>query len=272
MVIFLYSDIKYEQQAKYCIATLENKVADDTKIVYYTIGFKSNFQAKNLEVIYVPLKPEYPRFHFYKAQLSLLTMDLFPDDNYIFTDIDVLFSRRFDETKLTHNFDYPLASFGPHEYPFMYEYIDGNRIIYDVTKLMNYFNVSKRSQRYVWSCFYVFNPNCREFFEEYTSICRNKYLLDRQKIYLSFADEGAFNICLWKRNATENLGFAFVNTHLLNTVQYVEESKVTNKHMGNVVDNLGADWEYIDDTQNVLFYHGFNGDEETEQTVKYLTL
>ena len=63
---------------------------------------------------------------------------------------------------------------------------------------MKYFNVEKRSQRYVWSCFYSFNPNCREFFEEYTAMCKNKYLMDRRKDYFPYADETPFNICLWK--------------------------------------------------------------------------
>lgn len=270
MVLFLYSDKNCEHQAINCIKSLSNKITDDIKLVYYTIGFDSYFEFKNLTKIKLSIKPEYPRFHYYKAELSLLTISMFPDEHYIFTDTDVLFSNNFEFEKVKHNYNYPLASYGPHEYPFMWEKIRDNKIIFDEVKLMNYFNVPQRSQRYVWSCFFSFNPNCKDFFEEYTSMCRNRYLLDKQKDYFPYADETPFNICLWKRNAVKNLGFAFVNTHKLDTVKLVEELKPDSVYMQNSVDSYGADWEYIDKSSSVLFYHGFKENEEMEKTVQYL--
>lgn len=270
MVLFLYSDKNCEHQAISCIRSLTHKITDDVKIVYYTIGFDSNFEFKNLYKYRIELKPEYPTFHFYKSDLSLLTMELFPNDFYVFTDTDVLFSRRFSFEKLKHQESYPLASFGPHEYPFMW-YSDGEVVIrYDETKLMKYFNVKERSQRYVWSCFYSFNTHCRNFFEEYVSMCKNSYLMSQRNEYFPYADETPFNICLWKRAATKNLGFAFVNTHLLTTVRVVEEQNVQEVRIGNNVDMFGADWEYISDAQGVMLYHGFKEKEEMEETVNYL--
>lgn len=270
MVLFLYSDVNCEHQAINCIKSLTHKIIDDVKIVYYTIGFNSEFEFTNLTKISLPINPEYPRFHYYKAELSLLTMNIFPNEDYIFTDTDVLFSRNFEFEKVKHNLHYPLASFGPHEYPFMWNVVDGIRNTFDETLLMKYSNVSERSQRYVWSCFYSFNENCRDFFEEYTSFCKNKYLLDRAWDYFPYADETSFNICLWKRNATQNLDFAFVNTHKLETVKFVEESKPNETHMQNLIDVYGADWEYIHDASKVLLYHGFKEKEDMEETVDYL--
>lgn len=270
MILFLYSDKNCEHQAINCIKSLTHKITDDVKIVYYTIGFSSDFEFKNLIKVNLPIKPEYPRFHFYKAELSLLTMTMFPDEHYVFTDTDVLFSNNFEFEKVKHSLNYPLASFGPHEYPFMWEEIRGVKIIYDEVKLMGYFNVPQRSQRYVWSCFYSFNQHCKDFFEEYTSMCRNRYLLDHQKDYFPYADETPFNICLWKRGATQNLDFAFVNTHKLNTVKIVEELSINSIHMQNSIDVYGADWEYIHDSSKVLLYHGFKEKENMEETVEYL--
>jgi hypothetical protein len=270
MVLFLYSDKNCEHQAINCIKSLTYKITDDVKIIYYTIGFKSNFKFKNLIKIPFPIKSEYPKFNYYKAELSLLTMDMFPDEHYIFTDTDVLFSRNFEFEKVKHDLNYPLASFGPHEYPFIWSVVNGIQSTFDETLLMKYCNVSQRSQRYVWSCFYSFNESCRDFFEEYTSFCQNKYLLDRAWDYFPYFDETPFNICLWKRNAIHNLDFIFVNTHSLKTVQFVEEFKPNGTHMQNSIDSFGADWEYIHDASKILLYHGFKNQKDMEKTVEYL--
>lgn len=270
MVLFLYSDKNCEHQAISCIRSLTHKITDDVKLVYYTIGFDSTFEFKNLYKYRIELKPEYPTFHFYKSDLSLLTMDLFPNDFYIFTDTDVLFSKRFSFDKMKHHESYPLASFGPHEYPFMWKTEGENTIIYNETKLMSYFNVKERSQRYVWSCFYTFNSHCGDFFEEYVSMCKNRYLMTNRIEYFPYADETPFNICLWKRGANKNLDFAFVNTHALDTVKIVEDGNLQNTRMGNSVDKFGADWEYIVNPKSVILYHGFKEKEQMEETVNYL--
>lgn len=271
MILFLYSDQKCEYQARACITSLTNKISDNDKIVYYTIGFESDFEFKNLHKIKIDLNPQWPSFHFYKSQLSLLTMRLFPNEFYCFTDTDVLFSSRFEFDKVKSNLSYPLALFGPHEYPLIWN-IDsfGNKTIYNELALMKYFNVDKRSQRYAWSCFYSFGQDSKDFFEEYTSMCKNQYLIDQRNVFLPFHDETAFNICLWKRNATQNLGFAFVNTHLLETVKYVEENNVVEESMGHNLDACGSDWEYINDSSKVLMYHGFKKQEDIDKTLDYL--
>ena len=273
MIVMLYSDKSYEHQAVSCIKSLIHKITKDVKILYYTVGFKSDFEFKNLCKVEIPIKPEYPKFNYYKAELSLLTMHMFPEERYVFTDTDVLFSNRFEFDKVTSIEPYPLGSFGPHEYPFSWERSeDDKKTLFDEWGLMRYFNVEQRSQRYLCSCFYSFNPNCKDFFEEYTSMCRNRYLLDRQKIYFPYSDETPFNICLWKRGANKNLGFAFVNTCRYDTVKYVEENLIDpNKRIGNAIDGFGADWEYVDEPSKILFYHGFRDDASTKVILEYLT-
>jgi hypothetical protein len=270
MVFFLYSDKNCEHQAIACIKSLTGKVTDDVQLVYYTIGFKTDFSFKNLTTIQIAYKNEYPRFHFYKAELSLKTIKLFPNEDYIFSDTDILYSRKFDFNLVKHNLPYPLASYGPHEYPYMWYEINGETVIYDEKKLMNYFSVPHRTQRYVWSCFYSFNSSCTDFFEEYTSMCKNQYLLKDHPTYFPYADETSFNVCLWKRNATQNLEYAFVNTHKLETVKHVEEGNTGNAYMGNNLDAFGADWEYIHDPAKVLLYHGFKEKEEMNIALDYL--
>lgn len=270
MILFLYSNKEYEHQAIGCISSLKYKLNDNNKVVYYTIGFKSSYSVPHVITIQLGFK-DYPRYHFYKSELSLLTMELFPTEtNFIFSDTDILFSKKFDFDKLKHNYVYPLASFGPHEYPFIYETIEGETVIYDETRLMNYFNVSKRSMQYVWSCIYSFNRSCEDFLEEYTSMCQNKYLSSKNLYYYPFADETAFNVCLWKRNAKHNLGYAFLNTNNPESVKLTEEHKLINTHLGKNIDALGADWEYIGDSSNVICYHGFKFENEINSALEYL--
>jgi hypothetical protein len=271
MVFFLYSNKAYEHQAIACIKSLSNTITDDVKIIYYTIGFDSDFEFKNLTKVNFPLKDQYPSFYYYKAELSLLTMDMFPNEYYMFSDTDILYSKRFSFDNLKHDLPYPKASFGPHEYPFMWEINnEGERVVLDETRLMKYLNVPQRSQRYVWSCMYTFNSNCRDFFEEYTSLCNYKYLLDKRWYYYPMHDETPFNICLWKRNATENLGFAFLNTHSPNAVKLVEENIIKDKNLNSNIDSMGNDWEYIYDSEQIIFYHGFKEKEPIDKTLNYL--
>jgi hypothetical protein len=75
---------------------------------------------------------------------------------------------------------------------------------------------------------------------------------------------------LWKRGATKNLGFGFVNTHRIDTIKKVEESKAKGKYGGNSYDAFGTDWEYIHDSDSVLLYHGFKEKNDMEEAVDYL--
>jgi hypothetical protein len=273
MIIFLYTDQNYEYQARNTIESLRGKLTDDIKIVYYTIGFTSDFEFPNLYKIQYPIKPEYPKMNFYKAELSLATMNIFPNEHYIYTDSDVIFSRRFDADKLRHELPYPLASFGPHEYVFTWTINESGDVVkYNEAELMKYFNVADRTQRYVFSCFYSFNSMCRDFFEEFMSICSNQYLLkqDNGLKYFPFTDEGAFNICLWKRNATENLGYLFLNTHLAETIRLVEESYIHEQKLDKAIDTSGLGWDYVHDSSKIMFYHGVKDDVEAKQALNYV--
>jgi len=271
MVILLYSDKNCEHQVASCIRSFESKITDSLKIAYFTIGFKSDLSFKNLYKIEVPHSKVYNKFYYYKADLSLAAMRLFPNEDYIFTDTDVIFSRRFNPESMVTSANYAVASYGPWEYPYIYtQSADGRQTIYDETKLMKYMNVSQRSQKYCWSCFYTFNSSSKDFFEEYASVCNNRYLLDRQQDYFPFWDETAFNVCLWKRGANKNLGTAFLNTHLYDSVVAVEEARIKNSRLGNFVDDSGRDWEFVEEPENVILYHGIKNKEDADKILSYM--
>jgi hypothetical protein len=105
--------------------------------------------------------------------------------------------------------------------------------------------------------------------EEWMSMCKNKYLLNRRAEYFPFKDETSFNICLWKRGATENYRFGFVNTHMVSTVKEVEKG-AANQHFDNAIDAVGAKWEYVEDSSEVMFYHGFKEVSAIKEALAYL--
>ena len=271
MVIYLFSDKAFEQQSILCIKSIYKRIPEDAKIVYFTIGFNSDFEMKNLYKYYVDYNPKFDKFTYYKPDLSLKVMSLFPNDFYIYSDSDILFSSKFSVDKvLNTSLPYPLASFGPHEYPFTFDDIGESRIYYNEVLLMNYFNVPERSMRYVWACLFSFNPQCKDFFEEWSSMVNNGYLFDRRKYYFPFYDETPFNICLWKRKADKSLGYAFLNTHRADMVIKCEKTHNIQNEYGHNYDLLGVDWEHIVDSENIIFYHGFKDEMETSTAVNFL--
>lgn len=272
MVLFLYSNNKVEHQAISCLKSLKDKITDDIQIVYFTIGFMSRFTCKNLHKVRID-DMDYPNFCFYKPELTLRIMEMFPDEQYfIYTDVDVLFSHRFDFQKLKSYDAYPNASYGPHEYPFKYDIKpSGERIIYDESHLMQYYNVLKRSCRYVGTAFYTFNRNCIDFIDEWTAIMNNKYLYKYKMKYLPYDEETAFNICLWKREATNMLGFNYLNTHNAELIKRVETEHLMDTY-GDNYDRDGAAWEYIKDSNDVIFYHGMKDSIDIKKCMEVLNI
>lgn len=269
MTIFLFSDKKYEQQSIACIKSLKLKIDDTTRIIYYTLGFKSDFQFKNLITEeYTPSQTFY-KLNFIKPELCLYTMKNYPDSHYLYMDTDFFLSKKVNLNDLKHDEIYPLASYGPVEFPCIYNYIGGD--VYTETRLMNYFGVSGRTMRYVWNCIFSFNNNCLDFIEEWESMCTNKYLLKiGEKIFPS-QDETAFNICLWKRKATKNYGFGFLNTIDVKKVVFTEENKLTNFYYGENLDCNNYDWEYVHDSNTLLGYHAFKNADDMNYCSAYLT-
>ena len=272
MVLFLYSNDKVEHQAIACLKSLKDKITDDVQIVYYTIGFMSSFTCKNLHKVRIePI--DYPNFCFYKPELSLRTMEMFPDEeHFVFTDVDVLFSRRFNFSKLKSYDTYPNASYGPHEYPFKFDIKpDGSRIIYDETVLMEYYNVQLRSCRYALTCFYTFNRSCKDFIEEWLGMTNNKYFYKYKMKYLPYDEETTFNVCLWKRNATNMLGFNYLNTHNAELIERVEQEYLS-EFYGDNYDQDGAAWEYVKNSNDIIFYHGMKSISDIEKCMKALNI
>jgi hypothetical protein len=172
----------------------------------------------------------------------------------------------FSFDNLKHDLPYPKASFGPHEYPFMWELDDNReRVILDETRLMKYFGVVVRSMFYVMACFFTFDKHSIDFLEEWKSICENKYLLKNHTSYFPFRDETAANVLLWKNNLNEKYDRIFVNTHKFTTFKLCEENYNIKKSF--IDENM---YEQCEDSSRVYFYHGTKDKLENEKILNYI--
>lgn len=251
MKLVLYSDKKYEYQIQNFLDSYDYANLD-YDIVYFTIGFDSTLNHKNLIKIRYPYIKNLPNLILYTPKICLESLNLF-DDNFCYLDSDIILSKRFKNFNFDFTTDFPMCCKSPIEYPFIYlETPSGERIIKNETKLMKYFNIKKRTMFYVLACFFSFNKNSKDFIEEWESICENKFLLKNINEMMPFNDETALNVLLWKRGVTKNYGHKFINTHKFSTFNMCENGE---RILNTIIDdNI---YEYCEDSNEVFFYHGY---------------
>ena len=252
MKIIFFSDKNYEYQAKSLIESIRLNVHEQVQLIYYTIGFESDLKYENLTKRVYPIDISKPRFEFYKPSILLDAIDTF-GGKFLFLDTDMIVGRRFDISKIDHDYDFPLLSQGNWDYPFVS--ISGENSC-DEQNLMKYFGVEKRTMNYVYSCMVSFNDKCRDIILEWASMCDNKYLLKNRSIFLPFHDETPINIILWKRGININLGRIYLNNLDYNPLVYVEEND-------NIVGDPSINYGILDsslmrceNSNNIILYHG----------------
>lgn len=274
--ILFYSDEKYEYQAETLLKSFELNGKMNYNFLYYTIGFTSTIEFPNLVKKEWPVDEKIPRtnqrvdgvdrpiFEFYKPDICLDALEMY--DNLLFMDVDMVISRRFDVGNILNDKSYPLAILSVFEYPFkLTNEPDGSITIYNELALMEYYNVPKRSMWYTGVCFILFNRNCLDFIKEWRSMCKNEFLLQKQVVYFPYPEETPFNLCLWKRGVTENLGHAFVNTHKFSTIKLIEESD----DIINCQIDPNNIYEFCYDSSKIMFYHGTKHKDENEKIFEY---
>jgi lipopolysaccharide biosynthesis glycosyltransferase len=270
MKIVFYSDKNYEHQAKSLIESILINGESDIQMIYYTIGFESTLNYKNLTKKIYPLDVKKPKFEYYKPSILLDAIDYF-GGNFLFLDTDIIVGRRFNKDKFIHNFNYPLLSIGNWDYPFVCKLVDNEyQNVCDETNLMKYFGVARRSMNYVYTCIISFNESCRDFIFEWKSMCDNEYLLANRETYFPFPDETPMNILLWKRDIQNNYGRIYLNTLEFVPLKYIEENDnvVGDPNINNGI--MGSDLMRCDNSSNVMFYHGIKDANILNEVVEYI--
>lgn len=269
MKIVLYSDEKYEYQAKALIQSINLNIEEDVQIIYYTLGFESSLTQPNLTKRLFPLNSKIKRFEFYKPSVLLDAMEVFGGD-ILFLDTDIIIGKRFLLSKIKNDTDHPLLPMGNWDFPFMCSFIGGEKINNcDESNLMGYLGVEKRTMGYVYTCIISLNDNCLDIVREWKSVCENEYLQFHSEKYFPFPDETALNVVLWKRNVTKNWGRIYLNTLEFKPLEYIEENENISGDDKINKGIMNSDLMRCDNSSDVMFYHGIKDDKELEKTINY---
>jgi hypothetical protein len=238
---------------------------EDITMYYYTIGFESSIEHERLVKVSMDIGTNHAAFEFYKPAIVLEHLDRF-GGKALFLDTDVIVGKRFRMDFFENKNDYPLMPTGNWSYPFSFQ----GSIRYDESALMKYFGVPERSMEYVYSNIISFSERCRDFIIEWKSICDNQYLLSRRKEFFPFSDETAANIVLWKRSIRKNLGRVYLNTTILEALEYVEENEGIKGDPS--INNGIMDSELLrcDNSSKIMLYHGIKDKSVLERTVRYI--
>ena len=96
----------------------------------------------------------------------------------------------------------------------------------------------------------------KDFVEEWVSICDNRFLLSKKRVFFPFSDETAANIVLWKRNIRRNLGRVYLNTTLYEPFEFIEENDNIkgDPNINNGI--MGSDLLRCDNSSQIMLYHG----------------
>lgn len=253
MRFVLYSDKNYDYQVQNFLHSVDYSGVEN-EIIYFTVGFESDLKHKNLKKIQIPYYENFPNMVLYTPKICLEALNLFGGD-FCYVDTDIILSKKFKNFNLDFSTDHPVCCKSPMEYTCIFHQDEyGNRKEFTERKLMDYFNLKDRTMHYVLACFFSFSDNCRDFLEEWLSICENKYLLKDQLSMMPFNDETALNILLWKRGITKNYGHKFMNTHKFSTFDRCENGeRILNT---KIDDNF---YEYCEDSNEIFYFHGYKG-------------
>ena len=264
MNLLVLSNKNYEYQVANLLKSLDYSKVVPYSIYYYTVGFNSTIQHKNLVKVPWPKIPHLPKYDFYKPGICLDVLKK-TGGQLLYVDTDIIFSKRFSQFTIKTGLKHPCFVEGPIEYPYTFWSDSEGMIKFDERKLMDYYGVKDRTMTYLMSCLFSFSVDCVDFLEEWQSVCENKYLLKNYTSVFPFTDETAANVLLWKRGLHQKYDRMFVNTHKFTTFKLCEESdSIKNTWIDN---NM---YEQCEDSSRVYFYHGTKDHEENKKILNYI--
>jgi hypothetical protein len=264
MNLLVLSDKNYEYQVVNLLKSLDYAKVVPYRIYYYTVGFNSTIERKNLIKVPWPKVSDLPKYDFYKPGICLDVLKK-TGGQFVYVDTDIIFSKRFSEFTIKTGLNHPCFVEGPIEYPYTFWKDNVGITKFDERKLMDYYGVQDRTMIYLMACLFTFNVDCEDFLQEWQSICENKYLLKKHSVIFPFTDETAANVLLWKRKASERYERIFVNTHKFSTFKLCEESNDIKKEW---IDNNM--YEQCEDSSKVYFYHDTKDHEENTKILNYI--
>jgi len=238
--ILLYGDKKYEDLSINLIESFD-RLPDIYTFYYYTLGFDSEYENKNVIKIRLDEIKDIPHIHLYKPLTFQHALTLI--DDFIYYDCDMIASNHLNyESILSSVNKYPKGVYiNGWDDPHWWYYTDeGVYKEFNYEHLMDYMNIKNKTQKWASCCVVAINKSCKDFIDEWVDICMNKELwcIDEPSIYkcsgfsikawqkyFIVGDETPYNLMLWRDNVTN---YYYENIVLEpNTIEAIQKAETT---------------------------------------------
>lgn len=248
----------------------------NNKIIVYGIDCDVPFDYPNVikRRLDITQYSEYDKWYW--KQYSCIDAINSEYDNFVWIDGDVVVNYNIDNVKhyFKHITNYPIPDIHVQE-EFFGMYDDNQSQLFN-ENLARFYNVGKRNP-YSHICFYVYNENCKWWFEEIINIYKSFNLKDYKK-YLLWNDEGIDNYMRWEHNADKFLPLSNFDTSSYdgdegNTQQTLHQFYKFWLENGPQNFNRIFGYQYIPkDKSNILYFHGNKNSEISDRMIEYIKM
>jgi len=250
-----------------------------SKIVVYGVDCDIPFDYPNLikKKLSIPYYSEHDRWYWKQyACIESLNEDY---ENFIWIDGDVVVNYNIDDIKKYFKdiTNYPLSDIHRQEEFYGYYTIDDNKFSQSFNEnLANKWNVEKKHP-YNHVCMFIYNKQCKWWFEEIIHNYKSIDLKDYHKYYL-WNDEGIDNAMRWKYNYTKHLPLSNFDTS-----SYDGDSGQTQEQLkdfytfwnvnGPYNFNRIYGYQYVPkDKSQILYFHGNKDSNNSDKMIEFIKM
>lgn len=269
-------DLYYMDIIEKLVISLLN--VSDKKIIVYGINCKIPFDYPNLikREFISPIRTIHDKW-FWKQKVCIESLkENFK--NYVWLDGDIIVNINIDSiSKYFSQIDnYPIGEIHVQDEQILYK--NGiSQLLGE--KICEYFKINRKIlPKDLHACFFVYNLNCKWFFEEILSLYNSIYEKGLYDDLLGWNDESLHNFIHSKYNFTKTLPLS--NLALLcNHSKYESNSKVLKLFYGywneNSPNNFGENygWSYVPENKDqILYFHENKNLKDADEMIDYIKM
>jgi FkbM family methyltransferase len=249
------------------------------KIIVYGVNCEIPFDFDNLikKTINPPQYSKYDKWYW--KQYACIESINEGYSNYVWIDGDVVVNHNIDTIEKYFNQieNYPIADIHRQEEFFGFFNNNGQTINQSFNEnLCKLLNVQKRLP-YMHVCLFIYNKNCKWWFEEIINLYKSIDLSDYEKYFL-WNDEGIDNALRWKYGYTKHLPLSNFDTS-----SYDGDFGQTNNQLVDFYKFWGLDgpynfnkiygYQYIPENKNdILYFHGNKNGDISDKMINFIDL
>lgn len=246
------------------------------KIMVYGIDCDVPFDYPNVIKRRLDITPHSEHDKWYWKQYACIDAINSEYSNFVWIDGDVVVNHNIDNIKsyFKEITNYPIPDIHVQE-EFFGIYGEGESQLFN-ENLSKFYKINKRNP-YSHICFYIYNENCKWWFEELINIYKSFKLKDYKK-YLLWNDEGIDNLMRWIHNADKFLPLSNFDTSSYdgdegNTQQTLHQFYKFWNENGPQNFNRIFGYQFIPkDKTQILYFHGNKNSEISDKMIEYIKM